>query len=432
VISIDGDLVHRVDLLHVPHSGHWTLEVAYSGTVAPAGKVTVQWGQAKFVGTVDPDHVGVSVNEVRVKIVGGFGWNSPLPAAWYQSDNPGLRGRTIATKAAEAVEETLYGATGQTLPPENVFRPLRVSYSRAKQQASAILRDTLATGQTYWIDFDGTTRAGVRVAPSSSARVVLIDYDAGSQWVDIDCDDPSNLIGRTIPADTTRGTPALVINELFAWTTEEGFRYRAAVAVAPIIGDSRLVEALRLLIRGMIPELPALELRRARVVAQANDGRVSVQQVDRAGDVSDFGRNEGAVRLYAGLAGASADLDTSQAPETVLAFARGDWSDPFAFLTPALGQPGHVPLVVRLEAANSIRMVGASNGIVYVGPTPTQPVALAPAITQYVDSVEQYLLLVDALVTAAAGGTPPLPIAARKAAATILDTTIEASRLEAT
>lgn len=409
MIAIGGKLIHRAELWAASRD-RWTLEIAYSDTVLPSGKVTVEWGSAKFVGTIDPNHVGMFAGEVVAKIIGGFGWSNELPATWYQSDSPGLQGQYVATKAAEAVGETLYGATGTAPPATNLFRPLRVSYSRTKQTAGSVLEDVLAPGVAYWTDFDGSTRAGVRVAPLPAARVELIEYDAASKWADIEADDPANLLGATIPADAIRGTPALVINELFAWAGEEGFRYRVAVSPAQSAESSRLATALRDIVRGFVPELPALELRRARVVAQASDGRVSVQQVDRSGEVADFGRTEGAVRFYTGLPGASAELNTTNNPETILAFTRADWSEPIAFLAPPVGQPGHVPINVFLEASSTLRFVGNSAGIVKVGADPTTAVALAGDLVTYLEALEDWALQIDLMVITLAGAIPfPIP-----------------------
>src|SRR5687767_4025364 len=115
MITIGGTPVHRAEL-HAKYHGRWTLEIAYAAEEAPSGLVSVAWGAATFTGTVDPKHVGVFNGEAIAKIVGGFGWSQQLPAAWYQSDNPGLQGRTIALQAAEQAGETLYGATGTTVP----------------------------------------------------------------------------------------------------------------------------------------------------------------------------------------------------------------------------------------------------------------------------------------------------------------------------
>jgi hypothetical protein len=422
-ILFGSHLVHRAELWAASR-GRWTLEIAYSDDVIPSGRVTVTWGSVTFVGTIDPAHVGYFNGEIVAKVVGGWGWSMALPAAWYQSDNPGLQGRFIATRAAEAVGETLYAATGTTAPATNLFRPLRVSYSRAKQTAGSVLEDVLAPSVAHWTDFDGSTRVGVRVAPLPAARVELLEYDAGSKWADIDADDPANLLGATIPADPIRGTPALVITELFAWAGDEGFRYRVAVATATSTESSRLAEVLRDLVRGFVPELPALELRRARVMAQASDGRVSLQQVNRAGEVADFGRdeaNKGAVYLYPGIAGASVQYfnPASEAPttkpEVVLAFSRADWSDPIAFLAAPKGQAGHVPHRVFFEAASLIQFVGNSDGTVRVGASPTSAVALAPDLVTYLNALEEWAAQTDiflALVATAAMvpiPTPPAP-----------------------
>jgi hypothetical protein len=333
--------------------------------------------------------VGAFNTEIQCKIIGGFGWSTELPAAWYQSDSPGVHGKTIATKAAEAVGETLVDA------PLATYRPLRVSYSRGKRTAGTTLTDSLAPGAQWWTDFDGATRAGTRAAPSTPARVALLDYDPASKWADLDADDPSNLLCATLPADAVRGIPALTITELFAWGSEDGFRYRAALAPVAEQRNSRFVEALRVLTRALIPELPALQARRARITSQGADGRVSLQLVERDGSIADFGRTEGAVSLYAGTAGQSADLDliptegrpSQVSPETILAFASADQSAPYAFLAAPLGQPGHVPLVVRHEAWNEIRFVGASSGKVLVGAAPTSPVAIAIEVAAALDLV---------------------------------------------
>ena len=430
-IQYGDKLVHRAELW-ASSRGRWTLEIAYSDEVIPSGRVTVTWGSATFVGTIDTNHVGYFNGEIVAKIVGGWGWSTELPATWYQSDNPGVQGRFVATKAAEAVGETLYGAMGTDKPATNLFRPLRVSYSRPRQTAGGVLEDVLAPGVCHWTDFDGATRVGARPAPSTPPRVALLEYDAASKWADIDADDPANLLGATIPADPIRQTPALVINELYAWAGDEGFRYRAAVSTVQSSEPSRLAAALRDLVRGFVPELPTLELRRARVTAQGNDGRVSVQQVNRDGEVSDFGRTEGAVRLYAGAAGISAELDLrgDQKPETILAFAHADNSDPIAFLAPPVGQPGHVPFRSFYEAANTLRMVVNSAGRVKVGAAPTKAVALAPDLVTYLQASEACWAAVDTVLEGLVGPTyTPLKTARLNAAANI--SAIAATKLEA-
>jgi hypothetical protein len=159
---------------------------------------------------------------------------------------------------------------------------------------------------------------------------------------------------------------------------------------------------------------------------------VSVQQVNRDGEVSDFGRTEGAVRLYAGTAGASAELDLrgDQKPETILAFAHADNSDPIAFLAPPVGQPGHVPFRSYYEAADTLRMVGNSAGRVKVGAAPTKAVALAPDLVTYLQASEACWAAVDTVLEGLVGPTyTPLKTARLYAAGNI--SAIAATRLEA-
>lgn len=421
MITIDGRPVHRAEL-HVPWEERWQIKVALDGTEPLTGLVTIQWGAAVLVGTVDDDESGTWQGETIATIVGGPGWAAEVPPAWQQSDSPGLSGLTVAQQVAELVSETLAGPTPGAAAPASAFRPLRVSYARPRARAAEVLRDCLAPGASWWVDFDGATRVGVRTAPAVPARVALLDLQAAEGWATLDAADPSEvLVGSTLAADLTRGHPELRIVELWAWSGPDGERYRAHVAAAAPAGASRLATAFERLARAAAPELPSLAVRRARVVSQGSDGRVSLVQVDRAGDVSDFGRTEGAVRLYPGLPGTSAELDTAASPEAVLAFSRADWSDPLAFLAAPLGQPGHVPIRVRHEASTEILMVTASAGKVLIGPlgggeNARVPVAKAPVV----DSLQAALEVFAGSVSSA------VDLAAVKTAAGVLTTALNA------
>jgi hypothetical protein len=425
VITIDGRPVHRAEL-HVPWSERWQIKVALDGTEALTGLVTIQWGATTLVGTVDDDESGTWQGETIATIVGGPGWAQEIPPVWQQSDSPGLSGLTVARQVAELVGETLAGPTTGAAVAASSFRPLRVSYACPRATAASVLQDCLAPGAGWWIDFDGATRVGARPAPPTPARVALLELQAAEGWATLDAADPSDvLVGSTLAADPTRGLPALRIVELWAWSGPDGERYRAHVAAAPPSGASRLASAFERLARAAAPELPSLAVRRARVTSQGSDGRVSLVQVDRAGDVPDVGRTEGAVRLYPGLAGTSAEVDTAASPEVVLAFSRADWSDPLAFLAAPLGQPGHVPVRVRHEASTEILMVTASAGKVLVGPlgageAARVPVAKAPP-------VEAIQAALEVFAGALAGAAPPGPTPAQVlAAATALQTALQA------
>lgn len=150
-----------------------------------------------------------------------------------------------------------------------------------------------------------------------------------------------------------------------------------------MIGElDRFRSALATLVRAdAVPELVVLPLRRARIVSQGVDGRVSLQMVDRSGEAADTLP----VSVWMGVPGVSADHTPGQ--ELVLGFAQAEASDPVAFLSAPKGQPGHIPIRVRHEATTEIRFCGSSAGSVKVGPEPTSPVALGPALDQVVTAL---------------------------------------------
>jgi hypothetical protein len=91
----------------------------------------------------------------------------------------------------------------------------------------------------------------------------------------------------------------------------------------------------------------------------------------------------------------------SEGAEVVLAYSRGDGSDPLAFLAAPRGFPGHVPTTVYHEATTDIRFVWASDGSVYVGSEPV-PVATAPLLQLYLQKLEAWALKVDVAAEAIA------------------------------
>ena len=117
----------------------------------------------------------------------------------------------------------------------------------------------------------------------------------------------------------------------------------------------------------------------------------------------------------------------------------GSWTifaiSPCSFLTIASGVPAGAKRLVHSTTSNSGTPASIAVGISGMNAARfgevTKPVAIAEPIADYVDALEQYLLLVDALVTAANGGVPPPAIATRKANALALAAAIAATKLEA-
>lgn len=165
----------------------------------------------------------------------------------------------------------------------------------------------------------------------------------------------------------------------------------------------------RLVRNDAAPELDALQLVPARIVSQNPvSGMVSLQIVDRSGKYADTLP----VHQWTGVAGVSWDPTPGQ--EVRLAFSQADKSDPVAFLASPKGQPGHVPLRVRHDAVEEIRMVGASEGVVRVGST-TVSVALEPPVKSFRDAVLAFA------TAAKASTTDPTLVAA----ATALESTLQ-------
>lgn len=56
MITIGPRIVHRAKLF-LPWAGRWVLRAWFTGAI-PSGKVTVQWGQTKLVGSIVAERSG--------------------------------------------------------------------------------------------------------------------------------------------------------------------------------------------------------------------------------------------------------------------------------------------------------------------------------------------------------------------------------------
>lgn len=220
MITLNGLPCHRAEL-HVPWRGRWVACAAYDGVV-PIGRVSLTWGNAVLVGGVDPTGSGTWQGETLVTIVGGPGWGSVLPAGWLQND-AGLTGLAVAQQTATLAREAL-------VAPATAFKLLRISYARPRREASRTLDDVLAPGAAWWVEYDGTTRAGIRLPTPAPPRVEVLEYDQEKHIAELDADDVSQtLVGSVIAPAPPRRLEALRIVELWANTGADGQHIRAAV-----------------------------------------------------------------------------------------------------------------------------------------------------------------------------------------------------------
>jgi hypothetical protein len=190
----------------------------------PSGLVTLEWEQATLVGGLEAISSGTWQGEAVARIVGGPGWSKVLPAQWHQND-AGLTGAAIAQQCASLAGETISA-------PVTAFRGLRVSYSRPRRPASATLTDVLASGASWWVEFDGTTKAGARAATPAPKRVEVLEYEVAPREVELDADHVGQtLVGSVIQAAPPRRPQALRIVEIWASADHAGQRIRAVTEV---------------------------------------------------------------------------------------------------------------------------------------------------------------------------------------------------------
>ncbi len=379
-ITLGSRLVHRAKL-HVPWSGRWVLsEVRVDGS-PPSGLVSVQWGQTKFTGTVIPTKSGEVITTGTATIVGGFGWQTKVPALWLvDTAAPPAR---VAAQLAQAVGETLVIGTGS-------IRQGRNAYARPNDYASNILRGLLSDGAAWWVDFDGTTNAATD-RPASTCTAEVMHYEPEGRRVKLDIEDPSQaLVGATIPAKGERFPEAQRIRQIDITADENGFECWALTE--PENRSSRVAELIEAIVQNAPPNAFAT-LRGATVQSQDAQRRVSIRYEDRDKELDD----EKFVPAWCGVPGVSAEVFSGT--RTLAGFDRADPTNPFTGLWSPYNQPGHVPQKVFHEANDEIRFFAESAGVGRFGVT-TVPVAKAPDLVAYLNASEAWAVQVDLILNA--------------------------------
>lgn len=414
MITIGHRIVHRAKLF-LPCAGRWVLRAWFTGTI-PSGKVTVQWGQTQLVGSVVAERSGEVVGESVATIVGGIGWQNEPPALWLVDNSASPA--NVAQQLAQAVGETLQIDSDSLRAGRNVF-------ARPNVAAAETLESLLREDALWWVEFNGNTRAGLVRGTSSLSPDRVIEFDAEARTCTLEIDEPAGVVGATIAASGERVPFPVRVYEAEIIADETGIRCTARLekptSTAPTI--SAHLEALT----RNHPPTPHATWRGATVQI-SNNGSTRAAVALRLDNRDKQLDDALPVPAWCGVPGVSAEVFSGT--RTLLAFDRHDPTNPFAALWSPYGQTGHVPKKVFHEANDEIRFLASSAGVGRFGST-TTPVALANPIKAYVEKLEEYLLLVDALVTAAAGGTPPPIIAARKLAAEALDDMAAATKLEA-
>ena len=367
-------------LLRVGWSARWVLEVHFDG-FPPSGKVTVQWGKTKLVGTVVPTNTGQSVGAGVATIVGGIGWENITPSTWLV-DTMAAPSK-VAAQLAQAVGETI------TIVADSM-REGRSAYARAMQPASMTLEDLLDPNALWWVGLDGTTFTALD-RPSTICNAEVLHVEPHTRRVKLAAEEPSQVQpGMILKARDERLSTDMRIREVFFEADEHGvWAWAECDGAGP---RARLPE----LLGAIVSEQTAhMHFRGATIQAQDRFGKVSLRLEERDRELAD----PLPMNPWYGVPGVSADLYLGT--RTMLAFDRADPSNPFAAFFSPLGQTGHVPETVRHEAAVAIKLVGDSAGIVAIGSTPRVPVALAPNLVTYLQALEAWALSVDLAIAPA-------------------------------
>ena len=410
-ITLGSRLVHRARL-HVPWIGRWILRVWFDGA-PPSGRVTVQWGNTTLVGRVLPEKSGAVVGEGVATIVGGAGWHESPPATWL-IDTMAAPAR-VASQLAQAVGETLAVAPG-------ALRPGRIAFARAEQPASQTLISLLAEGALWWVGLDGATQLALDRATPPVLSLVL-EYRADERCARLDIEEPSHApLGGQIQDAGERFAGPQRIRALDISADENGVEAWVSFEL-PVTTSPRVASLVESLSRPSSTH-PHATWRAATVQSQDAERRASLRLEERDRELGD----PLPVPSWCGVPGVSAEVFSGT--RTLLAFDRANSTNPLAALWSPYGQAGHVPKKVFHEAFDELRFLGTSAGVGRFGIL-TVPVALAEPIKNYIAALEQYLLKIDPLVTAANGGVPPPEIAARIAAKETLIASVAATKLEA-
>ena len=156
--------------------------------------MTVTWGSATFVGTIDPNHVGYFNGEIVAKIVGGGlvhgASRHVVPERQSRRARAVRRDKSSGSRRRNALRRNGHGQTSNEL-----VSTIARFYCAQDKPRAGVLEDVLAPGVCHWTDFDGATRVGLvrllRLLPALRCS----NTTRPSKWADIDADDPANLLG---------------------------------------------------------------------------------------------------------------------------------------------------------------------------------------------------------------------------------------------
>jgi hypothetical protein len=341
--------------LIVPGAGAWIASLDLDlpdDAQVPSGRVVVTVGAETLTGTVDASASGRLGRRMRVQVVaGGGGWDRVLPAAGFHND---------FGVTSSAVYQATAASLGEVVVDSAPVR-LGVDFVRSAGPASRVFGD-----RPWYVDAAGVTRAGARPQAAASSEVELLEFDPVTRRAVLAS--AAIVWPGTVLTDSRYG--AYVVRDVEQTFGEHGTRTVAwcetGHAYAVEGPGQRLARALGHAAREAIR--PAfLRVHRYRIVTQGVDGRVSVQALQRGGEVPELLE---LVPVWPGVAAFHQDFVLGTV--CLVAFADGDPARP-------------VVVGFDVEAPTPVTKVGAgTTAVVLASATFTAWIA---GVTAYVNGL---------------------------------------------
>lgn len=270
-------------LLFYPFSGGWRADGVLDGgavpTPGPGQTLTI--GDLPVVGTVIRPALDAP-DKPHFVMLGGAGWDTPMPSAPTYQQDAGVRLSTVLTDLATLTRSTptdpTTGETFELLTPDIA---IGTAYAAPMPRAGQVLRvrDALAAlvragyVQPWRVDPDGVTRFGPRsgVLVPAATRQTLIQRDAGVGVALLGVDAPSAFLpGNTCSALDGATIRRLVVTETAGKLEAEVWGSTGASS-APSVRN-----AVRRMVREDFPEMIYGFPRTYIVTAVRGDGRLDL------------------------------------------------------------------------------------------------------------------------------------------------------------
>jgi hypothetical protein len=340
--SVNGVTASRARV-QIPSWGLWWADVELTGEVTLSGAVELVVADATLSGSIVPG--GGSANgRSGYRIVGGAGgWGQTVVARSYAND-AGVKRSTIAQDAATEAGETLdlTGLSGTVGP----------SYVREAGPASYVLDQV--SPRAWYIDAAGITRFGARASSVITTTAQRVRVDSGAGVITL----ATQEIASLVPGATVDGLVAVDVQ--YDVSPEDGLR---VTLWGSAWGASRRAEALRRLVRTLLPEYRWHGRYEYRVVLQEGE-RLSLQPVLTSLGLPDIRR----VRVRPGVPGAKAAHQLGSIVE--VAFSNADPARPVVVSFDDADAPGFLPTRLDLceglgrvlREGDSLSLTGVASG----------------------------------------------------------------------